>query len=78
MLNEEGLWRAACESEWSLSKCCTPDPQRRPLLHFKEAYGAWHASFGRYGPLAPRALRVWRQIEDWTRQHCPEVADSLR
>ena len=76
VVQEEGLWRDACEAEFSLTAARAPD--RQPLPSFHAAFCAWRASFGRYGPLAGRALRAWRQVEEWSREHFPDVARSLR
>lgn len=73
---EEPLWRALCEAEFCLAAPVGPDRQPRP--GYKAAYAAWRTSFGQYGPLATRALRAWRKVEEWTAQHFPEVAASLR
>ena len=73
---EEPLWRALCEAEFCLTTPCTPD--RQPLPTFRAAYGAWRASFAKYGSLATRALRAWRKVEEWAAQHFPAVAASLR
>lgn len=73
---EEGLWRVLCEADYSLPAACTLDGA--PLPGFKAAYGLWRSEFGRYGEMAGRALRAWRLIEDWTAEHVPAVATSLR
>lgn len=73
---EEGIWRGLCEAHFALSAAASPD--RQPLPGFKAAYGSWQLSFGKYGEMAGRALRAWRQVEDWAQQHFPAVAASLR
>lgn len=74
---EEPAWRALCDADFCLTG--TPlGPDRQPLPGFKAAYSAWRASFGKYGPLATRALRAWHQAEGWLAQHFPDVAASLR
>ena len=76
VVQEEGLWRDLCLAEFSLTAARAPD--RQPLPSFQAAFGAWRASFGRYGRMAGRALRAWRQVEEWSRQNFPDVARSLR
>jgi len=73
---EEGLWQALCEADYSLSAATAPDGA--PLQSFRAAYATWRAEFGRYGGLATRALRAWRQVESWLGDHLPKVAASLR
>lgn len=75
MTEEEGLWRAHCETDYSLRSLRLPGGG--PAGSYRAAYGAWRSEFGRYGQLAGRALRAWRLIEDWTAQHFPAVAASL-
>lgn len=74
--HEEGVWRALSEAEFVLSTPTGPD--RQPLPTMKAAYSAWRTSFGRYGALATRALRAWRQVEQWAAANFPAVAASLR
>ena len=76
VVQEEGLWRSFCEAEFSLTTARAPD--RQPLPSFQAAFGAWRASFSRYGSMAGRALRAWRQVEEWSRENFPDVARSLR
>lgn len=76
MCQEEGIWQRLCEAEFALAARVGPD--RSPLPSFKSVFDAWQASFGKYGTLAGRALRAWKLVEDWTQEHCPPVASSLR
>ncbi len=44
----------------------------------REAYATWQRGFAGYGPLAPRACRVWAAIFAWLQRNLPVVAESLR
>ncbi len=82
--DNDDLWQQLCARDFMVGAVPTapPVPQTgyvQSLPSFREAYAAWQAHFRGYDlSLVTRALRAWKQIEEWTGAAIPVVAESLR
>lgn len=77
LLRDELLWRNLCHNDFGLQQPHLPEGFT--ASSWRATYARWSlGGFGNYGPLAPRAQRVWASLRQWTSRNLPEVASSLR
>ena len=74
---EDSIWHTICSERLGM-QAAPVTHNGRPLPSYRSAWLAWHATLGKYGELAVRAYRAWRQIEDWAGANLPPIAASLR
>lgn len=76
LLADDLLWKDLCSKDYDLRQPIGPEGD---LCSWRRCYALWcGGGFLRYGPLAPRAQRVWTSLRQWTARNLPEVAASLR
>lgn len=77
LLKDDLLWRNLCHKDFGLQLPYFPDGGS--ASSWRATYAMWSlGGFGKYGPLAPRAQRVWASLRRWTSLNLPEVGNSLR
>ncbi|GJP32990.1 hypothetical protein CLOM_g17568 [Closterium sp. NIES-68] len=51
--------------------------ESNPANLARALYGSHYFSYRRYGPLYPRARRVWHVLRTWLRAHIPDLDETL-
>ena len=48
------------------------------IVGCREAFGAWHTAYAKYGVEGANVLRAWSTIKAWLRVHHPALLGTLR
>lgn len=65
-------WKKWCKNVWLLD-VSEPLPNRTWRKVYVDEYKKW----GKYGDCYTTIRKAWNQIEDFTREHCPQIYSSL-
>lgn len=65
-------WKKWCKHVWLLD---VSEP--RPSRAWKNVFIEHHRKWGKYGDCYTPIRKAWNQIEEFTRDHCPQIYTSL-
>lgn len=79
LCSDDFLWAPLCQTTWRLTTATRPDgsactAKRSP---FHAAYGAWHASFGRYEAIYARGYDAVTTIRNFANRELPALGATL-